>query len=126
MLSISHLIIIFIVALAVLGPDKIPKMARTLGKMMADFRRVTGDFRYQVESEMREAERQTRINEELELNAQAEETAYNATMNLSQDTPAVAQEPAPGPEEPHSSEPQQPSEVSAGDPQKSHDAHRPA
>ena len=63
MLSVPHLIIIFIVALAVLGPDKLPQVARALGKAMADFRRVTGDFRYQIESEMREMDRQTRLKE---------------------------------------------------------------
>lgn len=63
MLSMPHLIIIFIVALAVLGPEKLPQVARAVGKAMADFRRVTGDFRYQIESEMREVDRQARLKE---------------------------------------------------------------
>ena len=61
MLSIPHLVIIFLVALIVLGPEKLPQVARTLGKAMADFRRITTDFRVQVEDEMREMERQTRL-----------------------------------------------------------------
>ena len=63
MLSIPHLIIIFLVALVVLGPEKLPQVARVLGKTMADFRRITTDFRMQVEDEMRELERQTRERE---------------------------------------------------------------
>src|ERR1700722_12683015 len=61
MLSIPHLAIIFLVALVVLGPDKLPEVARTMGKFMAELRRVTGDFRYQVEGEMRELERQANM-----------------------------------------------------------------
>lgn len=61
MLSIPHLVIIFLIALIVLGPEKLPQVARVLGKAMADFRRITGDFRMQIEDEMREMERHTRL-----------------------------------------------------------------
>jgi sec-independent protein translocase protein TatB len=61
MLSIPHLVIIFLIALIVLGPEKLPQVARTLGKAMADFRRITGDFRMQIEDEMREMERHARL-----------------------------------------------------------------
>jgi sec-independent protein translocase protein TatB len=64
MLSIPHLVIIFLVALVVLGPEKLPQVARMLGKAMADFRRVTGDFRVQIEDEMREMERQALLKKE--------------------------------------------------------------
>jgi len=63
MLSVPHLVIIFLVALVVLGPDKLPEVARTMGKAMAELRRITGDFRYQVEGEMRELDRQARMRE---------------------------------------------------------------
>src|SRR5689334_24214522 len=61
MLSIPHLAIIFIIALIVLGPEKLPQVARVLGKAMADFRRITTDFRVQIEDEMRDMERHTRL-----------------------------------------------------------------
>jgi sec-independent protein translocase protein TatB len=61
MLSIPHLVIIFLIALIVLGPEKLPQVARVLGKAMADFRRITTDFRVQIEDEMREMERHTRL-----------------------------------------------------------------
>ena len=60
MLSIPHLVVIFLIALIVLGPEKLPQVARVLGKAMADFRRITTDFRVQIEDEMREMERHTR------------------------------------------------------------------
>lgn len=58
MLSIPHLIIIFIVALVVFGPEKLPELARTLGKVMGEFRRATGDLRSTFEDHMRELERE--------------------------------------------------------------------
>ena len=58
MLSIPHLIIIFIVALVVFGPEKLPELARTLGKVMAEFRRATGDLRSTFEDHMRDLERE--------------------------------------------------------------------
>jgi sec-independent protein translocase protein TatB len=60
MLSIPHLIILFVIALMVFGPEKLPELARMLGKAMAEFRRVTGDVRRVVEDEMRDLELKTR------------------------------------------------------------------
>jgi sec-independent protein translocase protein TatB len=59
MLSIPHLIIIFVVALVVFGPEKLPELARNLGKMMAEFRRATGDLRSTFEGHLQDLERET-------------------------------------------------------------------
>ena len=40
MLSVPHLIIVFVVALVVFGPEKLPELARNAGKFMAEFRRM--------------------------------------------------------------------------------------
>lgn len=60
MLSVPHLVILFVIALLVFGPEKLPELARMLGKAMAEFRRVTGDVRRVVEDEMRDMELKTR------------------------------------------------------------------
>jgi sec-independent protein translocase protein TatB len=59
MLSIPHLIVIFVVALVIFGPEKLPELARNLGKVMADFKRATGDFRSTFEDHLRDLERET-------------------------------------------------------------------
>jgi sec-independent protein translocase protein TatB len=56
----------FIVLLALLlfGPKKLPELARQLGKLMADFRRASSEFRTQMEDELRiseQAERQKKL-----------------------------------------------------------------
>lgn len=48
----SELILIGIVALIVFGPRKLPQMARTIGKTMADFRKTTNDFKSTWEKEV--------------------------------------------------------------------------
>jgi sec-independent protein translocase protein TatB len=57
MLSIPHLII-FVVALVVFGPEKLPELARNLGKVMAEFRRATGDLRSTFEDHLRDLEQE--------------------------------------------------------------------
>src|ERR1700732_5232303 len=56
--SIPHLIIIFVVVLIVFGPEKLPDLARNLGKIMGEFRRATGDLRSTLDEHMRDIERE--------------------------------------------------------------------
>jgi sec-independent protein translocase protein TatB len=72
MLSIPHMIVVFLVVLVVFGPQKLPELARSLGKLMAEFRKASGDFRSAFEEEMRDLERQARV---AELRKQAAEAA---------------------------------------------------
>jgi sec-independent protein translocase protein TatB len=51
-------IFIFILALVLFGPKKLPEMARQIGKLMAEFRRASNDFRMQIDEELRTMERQ--------------------------------------------------------------------
>jgi sec-independent protein translocase protein TatB len=78
MLSVPHLVILFVIALLVFGPEKLPELARMLGKAMGEFRRVTGDVRRVVEDEMRDMELKTREADlrrrEAELAAERERT----------------------------------------------------
>jgi TatA/E family protein of Tat protein translocase len=64
MLSLPHLVVLFVLALMVFGPQKLPELARMLGKATAEFRKMTNDFRFALEDEVRELERNTRIREE--------------------------------------------------------------
>lgn len=58
MLSIPHMIVIFVIVLVVFGPQKLPELARGLGKLMAEFRKASTDFKSAFENEMRDLERQ--------------------------------------------------------------------
>ncbi len=56
--SLPHLILVFLVALIVLGPAELPKVARTLSKAMLEFRRATSGLRETLDQEMRQLERE--------------------------------------------------------------------
>ena len=72
MLSVPHMIVVFLVVLVVFGPQKLPELARTLGKLMAEFRKASTDFKGAFEEEMRDLERQARLAEVRKKTAEAE------------------------------------------------------
>jgi sec-independent protein translocase protein TatB len=94
MLSIPHLIIIFVVALVVFGPEKLPELARTLGKVMGEFRRATGDLRSTFEDHLRDLEREAdlrRIGEGTTYQPPAPNPATGTTQaNVPSPVPASA------------------------------------
>jgi Tat protein translocase TatB subunit len=66
-IGIPELMVIMVVALIVLGPKRLPEVAKALGKALAEFRRATSDLtdelgnaRIMLEEEVRQAEHQTR------------------------------------------------------------------
>ncbi len=55
-IGLPELIIIIIVALLVVGPAKLPEVARSLGKALGEFRRMADDVKETIEHEMTEEE----------------------------------------------------------------------
>ena len=51
-----ELILIFIVALLVFGPRKLPELGRALGKGISEFRRATTDLKTTLEREISDSE----------------------------------------------------------------------
>jgi sec-independent protein translocase protein TatB len=83
MLSIPHMIVVFIIVLVVFGPQKLPELARGLGKLMAEFRKASTDFKSAFEEEMRDLDRQAREVERKKqalLASAAAEPAQPATL----------------------------------------------
>lgn len=66
--GMPQILIILAIALIIFGPQKLPELARTLGKALADFKRATNDFKASIEEE-------TRAQEELEAARKAAESA---------------------------------------------------
>ena len=49
------MIFIFLLALILFGPKKLPEIAREVGKFVAEFKRASNDFKYQLQSEIEKA-----------------------------------------------------------------------
>lgn len=48
----TELLVIFVVALVVLGPKKLPQVARSLGKALGEFKRVSHDVKRTIDVEV--------------------------------------------------------------------------
>jgi sec-independent protein translocase protein TatB len=51
-MSIGETIFLFLLALLVFGPKKLPEIARQVGKVLNEFRKASNEFRTQIEAEI--------------------------------------------------------------------------
>ena len=60
-MNFSETIFLFVLALIVFGPKKLPEIARQIGKALNEFRRASNEFKAQIEQEIAhlEVEKQT-------------------------------------------------------------------
>ncbi len=59
-IGMPELIIIFVIALIIFGPRKLPELGRSLGKSIGEFRRASNDLRNTLEEEIRVEEQRER------------------------------------------------------------------
>lgn len=59
-MSFADPIVIFLLALILFGPKKLPEIGRQIGKLMAEFRRASNEFKAQIDDELRAMEQQER------------------------------------------------------------------
>ena len=77
-----ELLIICVVALIVIGPKKLPEMLRSLGKGVAEFKRVGNDVKTTLDDEVNKAEadaRKREVEEEL-ARRKAEKAKHEAEV----------------------------------------------
>jgi sec-independent protein translocase protein TatA len=55
-IGMPELIIILVIALLVIGPHKLPELAKSLGKGLAEFKKASDDFQRNIHEESRKAE----------------------------------------------------------------------
>jgi len=57
-IGMPELIVIFIVALLVFGPKKLPELGKALGRGLAEFKRATEEIKHEISTEVQEIEKQ--------------------------------------------------------------------
>jgi sec-independent protein translocase protein TatA len=56
--GVQEMVVIFIVALVLFGPKKLPELGKTIGKALTEFRRASNDLKATFENEMHSLERE--------------------------------------------------------------------
>ena len=62
-LGIPELIVIFVIALVVFGPKKLPDLGKSIGRAMAEFKKAQQEFQESVQSEMKEVQKEANLEE---------------------------------------------------------------
>src|ERR1035441_2290616 len=63
--GVPEMVVIFLVALVLFGPKKLPELGKTLGKAIAEFRRAQSELKATFDREMRNLERETESPKEI-------------------------------------------------------------
>ncbi|MDP3744959.1 MAG: Sec-independent protein translocase protein TatB [Methylotenera sp.] len=94
-IAFSELVIVAIVALIVIGPEKLPKVARTLGALTGRMQRYMTQIKDEVNRESRFAELQQLQQEVQEAVSGAQTSLESQVNNLTHDIADVSRETAP-------------------------------
>jgi len=62
-LGMPELIVIFVIALIIFGPRKLPELGRSLGKSIAEFKRASNELKSTLEEEIRLEEQKQKHDE---------------------------------------------------------------
>jgi sec-independent protein translocase protein TatA len=63
-IGMQELIIIFVIALIIFGPRRLPDLGKSLGRSIAEFKRASNELRNTLEDEIRiDEQRQTKASE---------------------------------------------------------------
>jgi sec-independent protein translocase protein TatA len=101
-LGIPEMIFIFLLALLIFGPRKLPELGRTIGKALAEFRRASTELRHTVEDEMRNLEDEAReferkaVANDSPLAAAPPPTDSNSASPQAEESPRYEENPADG------------------------------
>jgi sec-independent protein translocase protein TatA len=60
-IGMPELIIIFVIALIIFGPRKLPELGRSLGKSLAEFKKASNELKSTLEEEIRLEEQRSTI-----------------------------------------------------------------
>ncbi len=60
-IGMPELIIIFVIALIIFGPRKLPELGRSLGKSLAEFKRASNELKSTLEEEIRLEEQRLKV-----------------------------------------------------------------
>jgi len=91
-LGIPELIVIFVIALVVFGPKKLPDLGKSIGRAMAEFKKAQQEFQESVQAEMKEVEKTAELDKVKDLAKDLARIDMNASPGESaSEKPAAVQ-----------------------------------
>jgi sec-independent protein translocase protein TatA len=85
-IGMPELIIIFVIALIIFGPRKLPELGRSLGKSLAEFKKASNELKNTLEEEIRiEEARDHEVKREPAKAAAAEPPSFGADDSVQKD-----------------------------------------
>jgi sec-independent protein translocase protein TatA len=84
-IGMPELIIIFVIALIIFGPRKLPELGRSLGKSLAEFKKASNELKSTLEEEIRLEEQRSTLEEK----KAATQSAQSVTAPPANPTPLV-------------------------------------
>lgn len=69
-IGMPEMIVILVIALIVIGPHKLPELAKSLGKGLAEFKKASEDFQRNVQEEARKVEVEELVKEKQTVSAE--------------------------------------------------------
>lgn len=81
-IGMPELVIILVIALIVIGPQKLPDLAKSLGKGLAEFKKATDDFKQTLETDSRTEEEKEHLAKLAEAKRKAEEEQAKSAEEL--------------------------------------------
>ncbi len=79
-IGMPELIIIFVIALIIFGPRKLPELGRSLGKSLAEFKKASNELKSTLEEEIRLEETRSTLEASKAAAAAATATASSTTV----------------------------------------------
>ena len=107
-IGMPELLLILALALIVIGPKKLPDIARALGRGMAEFKRATEEFKNTLNEETRVAETRDQLLREGKIRAPGAAEAPAETVEGEGKTGPDGADPLPGGEKEAAAEPKEP------------------
>jgi sec-independent protein translocase protein TatA len=99
--GLPEILLIFVIALVVFGPKKLPEIGRSIGRALAEFKRASDEFQESMRAEMKDMEKTSslddlkKIGQELTQDAtkaasapQSEPTKQEIAQDVAKQTPA--------------------------------------
>ncbi|MGE0447984.1 MAG: TatA/E family twin arginine-targeting protein translocase [Vicinamibacterales bacterium] len=88
-IGMPELIIIFVIALIIFGPRKLPELGRSLGRSLSEFKRASNELKSTLEEEIRLEEQEHAAAPKPQAAAPAAGPSAGSSLDASQDQPVA-------------------------------------